>query len=61
MAARPPSLVHLIAETALENLDVFSTSQPFNKPKINAPWKTSPAPVVSTIEDIFEWPEWKRI
>ena len=35
---KAPILVHLMADTALENCAVFSTVQPWSNPARNAPW-----------------------
>src|SRR5262245_28338164 len=48
MPRRPPSDRHFMAATALAKVSVHSKGQPRTSPTAQAPWKTSPAPLVST-------------
>ena len=48
MPRRPPSVRHFIAATALAKVSVHANGQPRSSPTAQAPWKTSPAPFVST-------------
>ncbi len=48
MPRRPPRARHFMAATALAKRSVHSKGHPRSSPTAQAPWKTSPAPLVST-------------